>query len=326
MEEKIAELFDEAVRRHVSVIYLLPSTEGYEISFSIASAYVRYQKISVSDAQHFINFLKFKGDMALSERRRPQLGAWVWEYEGEQIFCRFSCVGTFLNYETMVIRLIYSNFTNGGGYFFDEQFKEIEQACQKKGLIVFAGPMGSGKTTAMYHFAKKLRGKLVMTIEDPVEIYEPQFLQLQVNNKALMSYENLLTAALRLHPDVFVIGEIRNETTAAIALRAALSGHLVLSTVHAQSVYGVFFRLLNLGTSKFDLTQILQLVSYQRLIETTHDDVKVLFDILSLEKTSWDEISQMKRGEMTDDWGKRLEQCERYGEITSEIRQKYLQG
>lgn len=326
MNEEIVELFEEAIRRHVSDIYILPKVKGYEISFSTAAKFEFYKKISENQAIHLINFFKFKADMSLSERRRPQLGAWTYEQKGHKIFCRFSSVGTFLDQESLVIRFIYPNDFRNENYFQQQQFSQILTACKRRGLILFSGPMGSGKTTAMYTFARKLQAQLVMTIEDPVEIYEPNFLQLQVNNKAQMTYERLLTAALRLHPDVFVIGEIRNEQTAAIAIKAALSGHLVLSTVHAQNVYGVFLRLINLGVSKYDLEQTVQLVSYQRLIETTAGSAKVLFDLLTLNQTSWDEIRQNKRGVMTDEWKKNLTKCVQKGEITAAAKEKYLFG
>lgn len=327
MNEQITQLFEVAIGKHVSDIYLLPRHADYEVSFSQAGHFQRFKKISQTQARQLINFLKFKAEMSLSERRRPQLGAWTYQAKNNQnVFCRLACVGTFLDQESLVIRLIYQQTVATDRYFFQEQFTTILEACKKRGLILFSGPMGAGKTTAMYNFAQQLGEKLVMTIEDPVEIYEPQFLQLQVNDKAQMSYENLLAAALRLHPDVFVIGEIRNEQTAAIAVKAALSGHLVLSTVHAQNVYGVFLRLLNLGISHYDLEQTVQLVSYQRLIETTTKQQKVLFDLLSLEQTSWEEIKQKKRGEMTDDWQQNLELCFKKAEITMQTKDKYVFG
>lgn len=326
MNEEITQLFAAAIKRHASDIYLLPRQDDYEISLSYVGEFHSYQKVSQAKARQMVNFFKFKADMSLSERRRPQLGAWTYQTEAITVFCRLASVGTFLDQESVVIRLIYQQNDANNGYFFQEQFQQILAACYKRGLVLFAGPMGSGKTTAMYHFAKQLGDKLVMTIEDPVEIYEPHFLQLQVNDQAQMSYESLLTAALRLHPDVFVIGEIRNEQTAAIAVKAALSGHLVLSTVHAQNVYGVFLRLLNLGVSPADLDQTVQLVSYQRLIETTTDQQKVLFDLLSLDETSWAQIKQKKRGKMTDEWAKNLAICFQQGQITAATQAKYALG
>ncbi|GEN48036.1 competence type IV pilus ATPase ComGA [Ligilactobacillus pobuzihii] len=326
MNQSIIELFEEAIRRHVSDIYLLPRQKDYVISFYQATKFKLYKKVTTDQARQIINFLKFKSDMSISERRRPQLGSWSYSYQNTKIFCRFSSVGTFLDQESLVIRLIYHNISASDGYFFQKQFQQISAACKKRGLVLFSGPMGSGKTTSMYTFAQQLTDKLVMTIEDPVEIYEPRFLQLQVNDKADMSYEKLLVAALRLHPDVFLIGEIRNEQTAAIAIKAALSGHLVLSTVHAQNVYGVFLRLLNLGVSQYDLEQTVQLVSYQRLIETTSQGPKVLFDILPLDGLSWNEIRQKKRGEMTDEWNKKLVQCVKERKITVQTQEKYSCG
>ena len=102
MNEEIVELFEEAIRRHVSDIYILPKVKGYEISFSTAAKFEFYKKISTNQAIHLINFFKFKADMSLSERRRPQLGAWTYEQKGHKIFCRFSSVGTFLDRKSVV--------------------------------------------------------------------------------------------------------------------------------------------------------------------------------------------------------------------------------
>ncbi|GBG94609.1 competence protein ComGA [Ligilactobacillus salitolerans] len=325
MDEEVAKLLNAAIAVHASDIYLLPKKAEYQIAFYLEGRFQIQQELSLVQAQRLINFLKFKADMNLSERRRPQLGAWTYQDLQQQVFCRLSSVGAFLGAESLVIRLIYPSLT-ATGYFFPEQFEQIKAACKQRGMVLFAGPMGSGKTTAMYSFAQSFKEQLIMTIEDPVEIYEPNFLQLQVNDKADMSYESLLNAALRLHPDIFIIGEIRNERTAALAVRAALSGHLVLSTVHAKNVYGVYARLVNLGISKFDLEQTVQLVSYQRLIETTGPMPKVLFDLLTLQDVSWQQIEAKKKGGMTDEWKNRLISCKDSGEITPAILEKYLQG
>ena len=190
-----------------------------------------------------------------------------------------------------------------------------------------SGPMGSGKTTTMYELARKMTDKQIMCIEDPVEIAEPRFLQVQVNEKAKMSYYDLLKVALRHHPDVFIIGEIRDELTAKTAVNAALSGHLVLSTVHATSVYGIWQRMINLGISSEELEQTMRLASYQRLIPMKNGGSSVLFDFLDIDELE-ESIRENsgKNRQMTKEWGERLGICVKNGEIAEETASMFLQG
>lgn len=211
--------------------------------------------------------------------------------------------------------------------FFEEQIYTLQKACIKNGLIVFSGPMGSGKTTTMYNLARKLANeKHVMSIEDPIEIYEPNFLQLQVNNKAQMSYSELLKVALRHHPDVFLIGEIRDNMTAKVAINAALSGHLILTTVHARNVYGVYQRLKNLGISDEELQQTMQVISYQRLIPTIDGGAKVLFDQIEGKDLDKDIIQGNIQSRMTKDWREKLEYCYLNNWINKESFETFIEG
>jgi Type II secretory pathway, ATPase PulE/Tfp pilus assembly pathway, ATPase PilB len=124
--------------------------------------------------------------------------------------------------------LIYGEKNNN--YFLPEQFNLIKKLTNQRGLIVTSGPTGSGKTSTMYELAQVIgKNKVVMTIEDPVEVWNPDFLQTQVNLIAGITYPDLLKAALRHRPDILIIGEIRDQETAKISINAALSGHLGFS-------------------------------------------------------------------------------------------------
>lgn len=325
MKKPIQEILQEAIKRKASDISFLPRDGQYEIKFNIFGRIELYQSCSEEFGRQLLNYLKFKADMTISEQRRPQLGSWVYSDEKQKIFCRISTVGNFLRKESMVVRLIYPNRIIDEAYFYPEQFYQIQQACNKSGMIVFSGPMGSGKTTTMYNIARRLKGKQVMTIEDPVEIYEPDFLQIQVNDKAQMSYPELLKVALRHHPDVFVIGEIRDEKTAKVAINAALSGHLILTTVHARNAYGVYQRLKNLGITDGELKQTLQLVSYQRMMATSDGKAKILFDQIDGETLDY-AIENQTKLKMATNWRKRLEECYLNGEISAEIFEKFKEG
>ena len=142
-------------------------------------------------------------------------------------------------------------------------------------------PTGSGKSTtayAMIDYLKTVLGKSVITIEDPIEYQQPDIVQMQVNESAGMNYEIGIKEILRHDPDVIVIGEIRDKVTAENAIRAALTGHLVISTIHSKDNLGTIYRMLDLGISVIDLSQAVVGLVNQRLIQTDSDR-KALFEI-----------------------------------------------
>ena len=144
---------------------------------------------------------------------------------------------------------------------------ELGEQYRQRGLYLFAGPVGSGKTTLMHELAKSFfKGQQVMSIEDPVEIKQDDMLQLQLNEAIGLTYENLIKLSLRHRPDLLIIGEIRDSETARAVVRASLTGATVFSTIHAKSIRGVYERLLELGVSEEELAVVLQGVCYQRLI------------------------------------------------------------
>lgn len=268
-----------ALRQQATDIYLTPVGSEYGLRFNVYGRIVENQSVGATEAQRMINLLKYRANMALGERRRPQLGALTLRIDDVPVFCRLSTVGDFRNRETLVIRIITRlRGTLESRYFLPSQLTRIRHACRQRGLVLFTGPMGAGKTSAMYDFAREFATRQVFCIEDPVEIYEPQFVQVQVNEAAGMTYAQLLKLALRHHPEVFIIGEIRDKETAQVALNAALSGHLVLSTLHVRSAAGTPARLRNLGLRDADITLALRLACYQRLIPTTTHHLKILFD------------------------------------------------
>lgn len=319
------ELLKQALLAKASDILLLPDKKGYQVKYYVSNHYEVKQALDSTVGQQLIAFFKFKDDMSLSEQRRPQLGAWHETLFGQEIYLRFSTVGDFLGRESLVIRIIYPLAPENYHYLVPSQWLKLRETCKQRGMIIFSGPMGSGKTSAMYHLARSLPQAQVMCIEDPIEIKEEKFLQIQVNLQAQMDYATLLKAALRHHPDIFIIGEIRDEKTAHAALTAALSGHLVLSTIHATSVYGVFSRLKDLGLSEEELKNALRLIVYQRLVPLKNKNQAVLFDLLE-RKTFLSEVNEHGADEMTKKWREYLEKSVSNGEITTETAEKFANG
>ncbi|MDV0431204.1 competence type IV pilus ATPase ComGA [Lactiplantibacillus sp. DA1] len=279
IEAKLNDIIQAAVSQRASDIYWLPAAEGYQILIQTTGSLRALAQMTTEGAQQLMNHIKYRSNMAISDHRRPQLGAMTLILEKQTLNLRISAVGDFLDRESLVVRLLYEGESQALQYLIPHQRQQLSQLMHRTGLILFAGPMGAGKTSTMYDLVRQLRGqRLVMTIEDPVEIYEPQFLQLQVNQPAQMAYADLLKVGLRHHPDVFIIGEIRDAETAKIAVQAALSGHLVLSTIHARGVYGIMPRLAQLGVAPAVLEQALTAMSYQRLVPVTDGSVATIFD------------------------------------------------
>ncbi|KRM91569.1 competence type IV pilus ATPase ComGA [Liquorilactobacillus cacaonum] len=320
MNELIQNILDTAIKEFASDISLHPYKDTYEIKMTMKGESVVYQTVDFEKGKQIINNLKFRSSMSLSEQRRPQTGSLTVR---EGVYSRMASIGDFLGREILVIRLIYQRKNDLNEYFFADQMENILNKAQNKGLILFSGPVGSGKTTTMYQVARQL-GNQVMTIEDPVEIYEPNFLQLQVNNLAHMDYATLIKATLRHRFDALIVGEIRDEETAKYTVKAALSGHLVLSTVHALNAVGVISRMKDFSVKDTDLRQTLKLVNYQRLIPMKNKgQSKVLFE--QIDSNNLDQKQFVDRS-MQLDWFTKLEECWRKGWITNDTFEKYKEG
>ncbi|WP_409022760.1 competence type IV pilus ATPase ComGA [Dellaglioa sp. P0083] len=324
IETEIQEMIKICVKNRASDMYIIPSDKGCLVKYRTLNNYHNLNSYSEKKMIQMNNFLKFKANMILSETRRPQFGTFQWQIEHEKVNCRISSVGDFLGRESIVIRFIYSNTDVPLLQLLPNQFQQLINACGSGGLILFSGPMGSGKTTTMYQLAEMIQNqRTILTIEDPVEIQNPNFIQLQVNDKANMTYAELLKVGLRHHPDIFIIGEIRDEVTANAAIKAAMSGHLILSTVHARNAVGTIKRLENLGVSRDDLNRTLQAVSYQRLIETTQGGSGVLFDILAGQKLESVLEGTFNQKIVLERWHDSLDQCIKKNIITIETANNF---
>lgn len=323
ISEVAEELLLTAYKKRVSDIFILPILTGYQLKFRFPSGISEFKEINTKAGKELLTFFKFRSEMDIAEHRRPQVGSWIKKVAKQEIFLRFSSVGNFNDQESLVIRLIYPRSENN--YFYKEQLEKMIKLAGLRGMIITSGPTGSGKTSTMYEVANRLeKNKMIMTIEDPIEIWNPSFLQTQINPTAGIYYPDLLKAALRHRPDVLIIGEIRDEETAKIAVNAALSGHLVLATVHAKSTYQTIARLKGLGISEVELENALTAVSYQRLIPTQQGTLSCLIDIAG-RKSLRSVISNYESLEFND-WQENLLNLKEKGEINEEIFQSFQDG
>ncbi|RLK62532.1 general secretion pathway protein GspE [Atopobacter sp. AH10] len=292
MEVLLQQLIEEAIQRKSEDIYLMPLPHKYEISIRTNGfpSHFRYLKSEIAD--QLINHVKFKADMQVGERRKPQSGSMDLFIKEQTIPLRISTISNFKGQESMVIRLHLNFQLSKGAYVSDQHYQILKEwLLQKSGLLLFSGPVASGKTTTMYQLLDDRYRHIkssVITMEDPVELIDSRYLQAEINPQAGISYDILIKSALRHHPDILLIGEVRDEETARMMIRAALTGHLVLATIHAKNTIGVLNRLIELGISKQQLIQSLLGVSSQRLIplsESSHHSKQikraVLFELMT---------------------------------------------
>lgn len=273
MEKQIQEMLRLAITNGISDIHILPNQMRYEVYFRVPSGLQKMFQVSSEVGPRLMAHFKFLANMDIGERRKPQSGSCNVQIEAEDFELRISTIANYMYQESMVLRILYDHHQHSNEriqLFFYKDYNQLEHLLNyKSGLILFSGPVGSGKTTTIYHLLREKYAETplqVITMEDPVEIKEPRFLQAEVNEKAGLSYETLIRQSLRHHPDILLIGEIRDIETAKMVIRSALTGHLVLATIHAKSCEGVLERLMELGVSREQLKQSLIGVLSQRLI------------------------------------------------------------
>lgn len=294
------EMIALATKDKVSDIYILPSeANAYHVIFKQKIQNQRYATLSTLEAKQLHIYIKYKANMDIADMRRPQSGQFCIT---KNCFMRVSSVGNYQQQESLVCRLIYAFTDLKNGYLFPTQYQQLLSNIKKTGIHIFAGPMGAGKTSTMYRLADELANynQMILTIEDPVEIYAPKFLQLQVNSLANMEYLDLIKVGLRHRPDVFIIGEIRDNQTAKAVIQAALSGHTVLTTIHARSAQGVIPRLIDLGIEKYYLKATINSIVYQELIPHKSGELQALQEQL-LNKQIWLDTNTNRWDEMLNE-------------------------
>ncbi|MCL1989340.1 MAG: Flp pilus assembly complex ATPase component TadA [Defluviitaleaceae bacterium] len=233
--------------------------------------------------EKMLAYIRFNASMDLAHPMQPQSGGLVIQEGDDVLSCRVSILPT-AKFQSLVLRII--NIKMGKSLeeipLFQSNVPLLKTMAEiEAGLILIGGPTSSGKTTtayAMIDYLKHDLGKSVITIEDPIEYQQPDIVQMQVNESAGMNYEVGIKEILRHDPDIIVVGEIRDQTTAQNAIRAALTGHLVISTIHSKDNLGTIHRMMDLGTSIGDLSQALVGLVNQRLIPVDEDKL-ALFEI-----------------------------------------------
>jgi len=221
--------------------------------------------------------IKVLSSLKLDEKRLPQDGRFKMEMDGQKVSFRVSVLPIYHG-EKIVMRLLRENrsgFTLEGIGFHGSTLERVQDAMkQKTGIILVTGPTGSGKTTTLYTILDLLNTPEVniSTIEDPIEYQMPRINQTQVKTQIGFTFANGLRSLMRQDPDIIMVGEIRDEETASLAINAALTGHLVLATVHTNSAAGTVARLVDMGVEPFLLVSTLRVAIGQRLVRRLCDE------------------------------------------------------
>jgi type II secretory ATPase GspE/PulE/Tfp pilus assembly ATPase PilB-like protein len=267
-EQVIAKALDQ----RASDILIDPTSESiYKIRLRVDGVLRTTNQFKAETCKAVINSIKAVSGMDISEKRRPQDGAFMAKKGDTSASFRVASAGV-LNGEKLSIRILNQQartFTLADMGLAKKQYSMIQNAIKKpSGMILMCGPTGSGKTTTMYAMLNEIDRytRNVITVEDPIEAMLPETSQIEINPKADITFAKALRSILRQDPDVICVGEIRDEETAEIALRASQTGHLVLATVHCDSNPAALIRLLDLGISPLLLSSGISLLVSQRLV------------------------------------------------------------
>lgn len=273
-------LLENAYKLQASDIHLEPQEKYLQIRYRIDGKLILIYKASNKISNFLISYLKLISNLDIAEKRLPQDGKFI--FSAQNIDIRISTIPVLFG-EKVVLRLLGNkeNLLNLNQMGFSKMnlkyFKDMISASS--GLIVITGPVNSGKSTLLYaslNYLNRLDTNII-TIEDPVELNLEGINQMQINQKAGMDFAVALRASLRQDPDIVMIGEIRDEVVAKQAITTALTGHLVLTTLHTKNALGVPARLIDLGVSPVMLSIALLGMTSQRLVRKICPKCKVSY-------------------------------------------------
>ncbi|KAB3527702.1 type II secretion system protein GspE [Alkaliphilus serpentinus] len=272
-------IIKQGIKYNASDIHIEPFERFIRVRFRIDGDLQEIMTPSMSTHSAIVTRIKIMGKMDIAEKRIPQDGRVEMSVDGVEVDLRISILPTVFG-EKIVIRLLNRGnflvtktqlgFTDNNLAIFDGIIKN------PNGIVLVTGPTGSGKSTTLYTVLRELNKieKNIITVEDPVEYQLEGISQVQVNNKAGLTFANGLKSILRQDPDIIMIGEIRDSETAQIAVRAAITGHLVLSTMHTNDTASTVARLMDMGVDSYLVSSSMVGVVAQRLVKRLCEDCK----------------------------------------------------
>ncbi len=285
-------IVDEAVKARASDIHLQPEEDRLRVRYRIDGILHDTFFLPLTVAVPVISRIKILAKMNIADHQRPQDGQLSVKSKGRTIDIRVGMVAT-VNGEMATLRLLDKSRANLNLTDLGLLAEGLEK-CDRKlkfpyGIILVSGPTGAGKTTTLYAAINSLDrvSRNIITVEDPVEYRFKGINQIQVNPRAGLTFASGLRSILRLDPNVILIGEIRDAETAGIAIQSALTGHLVMSSIHANDAAGVITRLLDLGIERFLVSSAIIAVIAQRMVRRLCPECARLIDVPPIERLTY---------------------------------------
>jgi len=269
--QQLDKLLQGAIKARASDIHIEPDEKRLRIRYRVDGILHEVNALPLSMHTALISRIKILSDMNIADHRRPQDGQFSFESGKKKVDVRVAIINT-VNGEMGVLRLLDKSLAALSlpqiGFLQESQEQFEKMLMMPYGMVLISGPTGAGKTTTLYAAVNSLdsTGKNIITIEDPVEYRFENINQIQVNVKAGLTFAGGLRSIVRLDPDVILVGEIRDGETGQIAVQSALTGHLVLSSVHANDTTGVIFRLIDLGVEPFLISSAMIGIIAQRMV------------------------------------------------------------
>lgn len=270
--EFIKNQLNYAIHKKASDLHFEPCKNYFRVRARIDGLLYEVLRLSIDLSDSIICRLKILADLDISEKRRPQDGHFHYKLDSKITRdCRINSCPTQFG-EKIVVRILSTEQTllslNQLGLNLDQLTLLKNKIKKPQGLVLVTGPTGSGKTITLYSIINYLNDitRNISTIEDPIEIQLPGVNQINVNFKIHLNFSTILRALLRQDPDIILIGEIRDQETAEMAVQAAQTGHLVLASLHTNNSLEAFYRLYNLGVKNINLINSISLIVAQRLL------------------------------------------------------------
>lgn len=277
--EALRQLLFVAFRTRATDLHVEPKPETYALRFRIDGIMHSVGEVTSKIGDALMNVIKVLCDIDISKRSVVQEGNFSVDLATRRVDFRINMTPT-MHGQKLALRFldkgtVPDNFSGLG--MAESAVDELERICmQDSGMVILAGPTGSGKTTTLYTGLKSINADMrnIVTIEDPVEYELGGTTQISIDARKGLTFSSVLSSVLRQDPDVILVGEIRDMETAKMAMQAATTGHLVFTTIHARDTVGTIFRLLDLGVEPFLIASAITMCISQRLVRTLCDNCK----------------------------------------------------
>jgi len=288
-------IIEEAAKAHASDIHIDPEENRLRVRYRIDGTLHDMMSLPLKVHRALISRIKILAELNIADSFRPQDGQFSYESDGRKLDIRVATAPTIYG-EMSVMRLLDKTAASRGladlGMLPESLGKYENMLKNPYGMILISGPTGAGKTTTLYASINSLdtEGGHVITIEDPAEYRFKDVNQIQVNNQVGITFASGLRSILRLDPDVILVGEIRDAETANIATQSALTGHLVLSSIHANDSAGAILRLTDLGVEPFLMTSSIIGIVAQRMARRVCPECACLIEAPTVEAITYEKV------------------------------------